>query len=164
MSWGVDRATGNVAQKAFRQSYGIKMGENYDRKLATVEDPVSYVIIGDGGAQINDLTVGTLAWPDICQGDCAVDVCSWADWSIPSETIFPPGDGSFFKDPNVAARFTRHLGGSNLGFLDGHVQWVNARALVTHFADKSWTGLEANGPTSDCGFYELYPDAGPTMW
>ncbi|MFB3880896.1 MAG: type II secretion system protein [Armatimonadota bacterium] len=164
MTWGAYQATGNVAQKAFRQSYGVQMTRNYELKLAAVDDPVTYVIIGDGGSQLVDLTVGTLAWPDICQADCGADVCSWADWSIPVQTIYPPGDGSFFKDPEVANRFTRHLGGSNVGFLDGHASWVNARQLVTHFADNTWAGLGTTGPTSDCGFYETYPDAGPTIW
>jgi prepilin-type processing-associated H-X9-DG protein len=32
-------------------------------------------------------------------------------------------NGSFLTNPDLRKPYTRHLGGINLGFLDGHVEW-----------------------------------------
>jgi prepilin-type processing-associated H-X9-DG protein len=37
----------------------------------------------------------------------------------------------------VQARFTRHLGGSNLGFADGHAAWWSAGRLKQAFKEQT---------------------------
>jgi len=36
---------------------------------------------------------------------------------------------------------TRHLGGSNLGFLDGHASWLAAQRILTMAKDKDLDGI-----------------------
>jgi prepilin-type processing-associated H-X9-DG protein len=36
---------------------------------------------------------------------------------------------------------TRHLGGSNLGFLDGHATWLAAQRILTMAKDKDLDGI-----------------------
>jgi len=53
-------------------------------------------------------------------------------------------------DPGYRAKYTRHLGGSNIGFADGHAAWWNAEAFVanTAYCPKD----EANGVCSPVVF------------
>ncbi len=37
-------------------------------------------------------------------------------------------------------QFTRHLGGSNIGWLDGHASWMSARAFVNACVEKGREG------------------------
>ena len=53
--------------------------------------------------------------------------CSWsADCSA--------GQGEYgimwLTDAGYRRKFTRHLGGSNIGFLDGHAKWYKAEAIL----------------------------------
>ena len=50
----------------------------------------------------------------------------------------------FWSDPSVRKNYTRHLGGSNLGFADGHAKWYAAEAMLA--------------PASDCQVYTPFDD------
>jgi len=106
---------------------------NYDRKLVTVEDPVSFVICGDGSWKANHdyMTIALAAYPGICQLSCSgiYNECDWMDWELCAEDageckdLYAPNNGAFLRDPGLLNPYTRHLGGVNLGFLDGHASW-----------------------------------------
>ncbi|MCJ7823209.1 MAG: hypothetical protein MUQ26_09080 [Armatimonadetes bacterium] len=70
---------------------------------------------------------------------------------------FWPTGGECFSDPDLARSRARHLGGVNLGFLDGHAAWASSRALIANVADGTWEGIPVDGPSSACGANELYP-------
>ncbi len=38
----------------------------------------------------------------------------------------------FWGDPSFRSGFTRHLGGINLGFADGHAAWINSEKLISN--------------------------------
>ena len=127
-------------------------------KLTTVQDTVSYPICGDGGAQIGDMGVGLSAYPDICNVECAGTLpwCDpWVDWEACTWAVdcglynFAPQNGSFYKNPELLKPYTRHLGGVNLGYLDGHASWINSRALINRVAEGE-VNLGSSGPNSLC--------------
>jgi prepilin-type processing-associated H-X9-DG protein len=67
---------------------------------------------------------------------------------------FPPEDLSKFQtDSTFREKFTRHLGGSNVGFADGHAQWYKADALtaVSPYTD------------ANCNPVDYQPDGQPLL-
>jgi prepilin-type N-terminal cleavage/methylation domain-containing protein/prepilin-type processing-associated H-X9-DG protein len=160
-----------VKNKSFVQSIAYD-GMGIEVKLASVQDATRYVICSDGGGLSDAGSPGTVAYPDLCCAECA-GVAWWA-WDWPSADC---PDGTYCPDcPPTKAPYlfmhqgmdwqktnTRHLGGSNLGFLDGHASWFNAQAIMTMARDK-----EIGGITEFCGggSRELFinnPDCGPTV-
>jgi prepilin-type N-terminal cleavage/methylation domain-containing protein/prepilin-type processing-associated H-X9-DG protein len=165
-------AYGDVANKAFAESIAIVL--HSELKMAAVEDAASFVICGDGGARVTDQNVGTAAYPDLCELECANSVCSIVDWELCADGtvgsaadcglyIHAPNNGLFLKDPNRRKAYSRHLGGVNLGFLDGHAAWVASETLITRVAGGELSGLGSWGPTSTCGFPEDNPGV-PTLY
>ena len=163
--WGTGTTGGG---SPFIQSIGT--ATDYGLRLASVDDTVSYFIVGDAGAQTAQLTgIGIAAYPDICALECGNEVCGWADWDYCTWAAdcglydIAPTDGSFLTNPELRKPRARHLGGVNCGFLDGHAQWIASEQLVTKVRDGEIQGLSQWGPTSDCGFSDANPGV-PTIW
>jgi len=81
-----------------------------------------------------------VAFPDACRTGCgpaepAAGCCS-ADWVNCSDTKACGPDWTmkkkFFDNAEWGKPFTRHLGGSNIGFMDGHAAWMAAGAIVAN--------------------------------
>ncbi len=135
--------TGQAVNKAFIQSYSVTAA-NYmgnfssDLKLASVEDPVKYVVVADGGSQTEMTSVQTMAFPDVCAAGCSIVVC-WEDPDYNAEAEFPYLPDEVKSDMQQMKAYARHLGGSNVGFLDGHARWHSVGDIL------------ANGPRGVCG-------------
>ncbi len=163
---------------AFVQSIATNAIANRDRDLRYISNPEVYVIVADGGAQLETFSTGTLAYPDLCALECGNSVCGWADWELCTWAAYcglynmAPNDGSFLPQLGLYRRlvgaslrspYARHHRGVNLGFLDGHAQWVNSEWLIWQSptaADPqrgTLRGYSNWGPTSDCGFSQLFP-------
>ncbi len=78
-------------------------------------------------------------------------------------------DASFLKNTELSRQYTRHFGGVNVGFLDGHAAWWHAERMRAALRDGEMTGLTTNWPpVSNCTlgwgsgetFGEAYPDVG----
>jgi len=112
-------------------------GQNYlmnrDKKLVAVPDPVQYVIVRE---DFSNHRLGQLAYPDICTIECP---CCWcvgmycvgdeegcASWHASLEEL---------KDKTLLNKYTRHLGGVNIGYLDGHAAWTQSQALIAKHAE-----------------------------
>ncbi len=155
--------------KAFRQGIGCNGGAawspNWDLSLSSVPDPADFVVASDAGWKANGdfLHLANAAYPDICALGCATPAfCGAVDWetcpeesdNCPGVFLFAPSDGSFLLDPNLRKPYSRHLGGVNLGFLDGHAAWWASEKLVSTYAEKAKDGsskpmgLAMSGPTS----------------
>lgn len=150
-------------------------------KLAAVEDTVSYVICMDAGWIADDASVGMLAYPDICQLECGNpiiytcwewgseseppgwDVMSTADCCGDAYVYYAPFNGAFLASVELRKPYARHLGGSNLGFLDGHASWIASERILNMKKENELAGVDAWGPTSDCGFGDSYPGV-PTIY
>jgi prepilin-type processing-associated H-X9-DG protein len=69
------------------------------------------------------------------------------DWSDCAEDLAPGCEPIYaypamLTDPNLRRQYTRHLGGVNLGFLDGHAAWWNSEALLAEVAEETAEGAE----------------------
>jgi prepilin-type processing-associated H-X9-DG protein len=143
-TWG---QTGDAAHKAFVQTIGTNEQVLYDKKLVEFENVVSTPIVGDAGFNRNFFSVATLAYPDVCCAECAgIAPFQWG-WGGQAAGLNPCPDGSGCPECyachaintwwssggyDVAARkaSTRHLGGVNVGWLDGHASWVDSQRLI----------------------------------
>jgi prepilin-type processing-associated H-X9-DG protein len=167
-SWGSQL---DAANKAFVLSIAINYNEYQYIKMAAVQDAASYVICSDGGSWPDLLSPGLVAYPDVCALECG-NCAGWCDWEActgwaaegcdPTAFIAPSYkngygevDGSYLLDVALRKPFARHLGGVNIGFLDGHASWWNSETFLTKWADEAKPGdtalgLFAWGPTSWC--------------
>ena len=53
-----------------------------------------------------------------------------------------------FTDDDVFAQATRHLGGVNIGWLDGHASWEHSRRLLGRYTDGELEGVSHWCPSS----------------
>ncbi|HUW09152.1 MAG TPA: type II secretion system protein [Anaerolineae bacterium] len=172
-----DRDPRGSTLKAFVSSLGCnEWGDNRDKKLVEIDDPVRYIICGPGTPEVG-MRPGKTAYPDICALECAY--CSvnegdelW-DWSDCVEDLAPGCEPIFaypamVTDPSLRKPYARHLGGVNLGFLDGHASWWNSERLLAECAEErsvnpmglSWNYSPA---ASWCVNTGNYPGT-PTLW
>jgi len=147
----------NGANKAFAQSIGLCL--NYGLKLVSVQDPVSFAVCGDAGGAMELWSPQLTAFPDWCRLVCSS--CA-GDWEAdPESQENHKADYHAFTDPGLRSKFTRHLGGSNLGFLDGHASWMNSEKILDECGTplnpgnlkiRGWdsVGKGAVYPASDC--------------
>jgi prepilin-type processing-associated H-X9-DG protein len=159
-----------TAQKAFVASIGTNYGVTDGRglhtgaKLAAVEDPVKYVACADCGVVDYVGEVTKLAYPELCCVECSWFLTSEADRAADPDW-YVPGCVEYHASPDWAAdparkkMSTRHLGGVNVGFLDGHASWINSTALLNRYLedDIDGVGTQCIGFTREmasayCGF------------
>ena len=168
----MDPVAGLEMAKVFEQSVATN-ADARGLKMAAVQDPVSYWICGDGGVSTASVGVGNAAYPDICCLEC-----SGVGWSADWETLLAdgetpscvylhaPNDGAFITDPELRKPYARHLGGVNVGFLDGHAGWMSSQMFINKYADGELVGLSPWGPGS--GALVASPDCCgqvmPTLW
>ena len=177
-TWG---AAEGGAHKVFMHSIAVNGEALREKKLAAVDDPVSWVACGDGGSFSEYLTPGLLAYPDLCNPECGNCSCSaWIEDCAESIQAGCPEvwdcfvqwhtSSTMLRDQTLMKKGTRHLGGSNIGFLDGHAAWWNADRFLDTWAEEAKEkgggltamGLEAWGPYSWCGIADIEPDQ-PTL-
>jgi prepilin-type N-terminal cleavage/methylation domain-containing protein/prepilin-type processing-associated H-X9-DG protein len=173
----LDNTAGVFTDKGFVQSIGT-VADNREVKLAAVEDPVTYYICGDAGVQTANYGIGTAAYPEICCLECSNPECaqSGQDWEAASAAeccgeltcpqLHAPADGAYLADPELRKPFSRHLGGVNGGYLDGHARWMPSQSLVNAYRDHEIDGLDNWGPNSTCDggyFPATYPGV-PTLF
>jgi prepilin-type N-terminal cleavage/methylation domain-containing protein/prepilin-type processing-associated H-X9-DG protein len=186
----LDQAWGATeVNKAFKQSIGLNGYSTIEMKLVEVQDPVNFIIAGDCGQWSEAMSCpGIVAFPDLCCAECGnwwgsgwVEDCydsiqagcpdvitCYETWHASREML---------RDQSLLTRGTRHLGGTNMGFLDGHAAWWNSQRFLDKWADEAremgagWPsgimGLDAwgryswvGGPT---GCYDCWPAEEPTL-
>jgi prepilin-type processing-associated H-X9-DG protein len=111
------------------------------------------------------MTPGNTAYPDVCALDCAmcdaIQYDDWWDWEDCAEWVEPGckpvfGYPEMIADPSLRNPFARHLGGVNLGFLDGHAAWWHSERLLAKISEgrgDDMMGLsyaQWSGPASWC--------------
>jgi len=147
-------------EKAFVSSIGCNEwsgfgpGGNVDKKIVEIDDPVRYVICGDHGIEPGHMWPGNTAYPDLCCMECA-----YCDM-MPTGTLWDEGGGGenwdwsdcaydlapgcvpifaypdMITDPDLRRPYARHLGGVNLGFVDGHAAWWHSERLLAEVAEE----------------------------
>ncbi len=117
---------------AFVQS--IATTNNYGLADSAMEDPAEFVVCGDGGAQTDTFMASLLAFPEVCFSDCGgISGCCSAtcdDGAACGVATDLKTSGAWWNDPTTRKSSTRHMGGSNLGFADGHAKWWSAESII----------------------------------
>jgi len=128
------QACGSQESGAFEQSIGVSGYSSKELKTSQIEDPSWYVVCGDCGVG-EEYLPGNYAFADACRVDCG---CSggWVNCSD-TQSCSPGYPLMLYTDPTSGKRFTRHMGGSNLGFADGHAAWFDANAIIAQ-SPRSW--------------------------
>jgi prepilin-type N-terminal cleavage/methylation domain-containing protein/prepilin-type processing-associated H-X9-DG protein len=103
----------------------------------SIQDPAKYVAVSDNGASPYPWNLQTAMFPDyaicgICTCDGAVIgfCCSDDGSTSPCAALTDDEKVQFLTDANFRKTLTRHMGGSNLGFVDGHAKWYPAEAIL----------------------------------
>jgi prepilin-type processing-associated H-X9-DG protein len=120
--------------------------------MVEVGDAARWPVCSDGGALTRASSVGTIAYPDICCAECSgINYYFWDAWPPPldcgilSEACGPcravHAGPEFWSDESIRKGATRHLGGVNVGFLDGHAQWINSQRLCSMVGDGEIVGI-----------------------
>jgi len=178
-------SSGPSAYGAFGHSIGIQyayLGSWWDLrpalKLGHVDDTASYVIVVEAGVLSFQPNAWHLAaYPDLCCTACAGIAPFASGWPVVEggRTVCPDGtycpecwalhaSYEWAKDPGAQSASARHLGGSNLGFLDGHARWMPAHRILTMGRDGELTGLALwCEPTTYEGHRQLCGEPSPEM-
>jgi prepilin-type processing-associated H-X9-DG protein len=147
------------APGAFVQTIGQAMGhtgyESLGLNPGTVQDPSWFAVFADAGVLVDLWSPVLTAYPEICRL-----VCFWcpANWDNCPDSRTCGADGNqyakYFTDVTKRKPYARHLGGSNIGFLDGHAKWMSAEAILDAAGTMKKPGqLQGMGPvfpSSDC--------------
>jgi len=155
--------SGWYSEGIFVQSITVNQNANRGLKLVSVDDPVRFIICGDSSLESGTMNVGNVAYPDICQLGCAycsvIEDGEYWDWSDCAEDLEPGCEPLYaypamLTDPDLRKPYARHLGGVNLGFLDGHAAWWNSQAIVAEVAS-----LHREGDPMPLGIGPMYPNS-----
>ncbi len=155
--WGGD-CTDTVAQDNLRASGSgafapsINVSQQRGLKMATVQDPVRFVVVGEGSWPIGDPV--SLAYPDamaMCGANPgSIDCCggNWVDWTNCEWSVECGAAHDLnYSDAEIRKTFgrARHLGGVNVGFADGHAAWFNSEVILSQYApddpNRAWIML-----------------------
>jgi prepilin-type N-terminal cleavage/methylation domain-containing protein/prepilin-type processing-associated H-X9-DG protein len=149
---------------AFVQSIGYN-GTAIEYSTSQIENPSSFVVCQDAGGVSDAGSPGLAAYPDICCAECS-GYEKWGGWPPATDCGIGSSDCgacwnlhanlTFFKDPKKELAATRHMGGSNLGFADGHAQWMPARQILAKYGEKTLTGVQQYCPNSSREGYIQY--------
>jgi prepilin-type N-terminal cleavage/methylation domain-containing protein/prepilin-type processing-associated H-X9-DG protein len=138
--------SGDGGPGAFTNS--LNVGDKREVKTSEMNDSSRYVIAGEAsmGGTITDPL--SLAYPDLyrmCGANPGSVACcngSYADWANCSWTRDCGAEpGLNYADTEVRKKhaFPRHMGGSNVGFADGHAKWFNSEDILNNYApDQSY--------------------------
>ena len=103
--------------------YGARETSLAGKKLSTVDDASRYIAFGERGYKTDWTTIEHIAYPDVCRADkyamyhsCNNEAPGWIE--------------EYWSDPSTRKQYTRHLGGDNIAFLDGHAAWWAADAMI----------------------------------
>ncbi len=112
----------------FGGSIGVTETNNSGLKTAQINDPVKFLVCGD--SQVPQMgNPCRVAWDVCCEwsGGCA----DWVNCSFSQQCGIDSAHlKQFWTDSTYRSRYTRHLGGGNYGFADGHAAWWNANAFL----------------------------------
>ena len=176
-AWG-----GDIGEKPFVQSIGLNGYALIEQKLSAVQDPVNFIVVADNGAWSEAMAPGHVAYPDLCNAECGNCWCSsWIEDCASSIQSGCPDVWDCFTtyhtssdmlwDRTLMKKGSRHLGGSNIGFADGHAAWWSSDRFLDTWAERAkenggWPeamGLSAWGPMSWCCGVCLIPIGEPCL-
>ncbi|MFB3881768.1 MAG: DUF1559 domain-containing protein [Armatimonadota bacterium] len=130
-------------------TYGYNgLVDNYNMKLAQMNQPANWLAVVEDSTYRQAWNIFNIAYPDICMLGCATasPPCFGpnADWeNCPDTVVCGAGDPRYGSDASYRNRtLSRHMGGVNIGFMDGHVKWMNSEALMRATRDQRSNGQD----------------------
>jgi prepilin-type N-terminal cleavage/methylation domain-containing protein/prepilin-type processing-associated H-X9-DG protein len=163
-AWMTAEAYGEAA-KSFAQSIGLNQNYNEELKLAEVQDPVSFVLCGDGGTMVDELSSpGNIAYPDICCAECSgYTYSAWGGWPPALDCGIMDSECGVCREIHKGLEWwadtasqkaaARHLGGVNIGFLDGHAAWWDSGRVIAAGYEGELEGIEPRCPSGSVALY-----------
>jgi len=126
--------------------------------MAGINDPVVKPVCMDAGVITDWLEIGISAWPDICNIECNNCGCGGGDPSSsdPCEAAHADGSGNLLTDPTARKQYTRHLGGVNVGYADGHASWILSDSLLAKYKEGEVEMHGMWGPPGWCGGFDSH--------
>ncbi len=140
----------------------------YGLSTSRVNDPARYLAVAETGPGIDLWCTENVAYPDLCKLGCATAnqdypdcISSMADWENCAWTQdCGAGDPRIGDDLTYRKPWARHMGGVNVGFMDGHAKWMASEAVLKGAPDWRWfvpaarkpdpTALPIEGPVGLC--------------
>jgi len=164
------------AHKAFVQSIGYEEG-NRDLKMVQVQDPAHFPVVADAGTIVDSSSSpGVLAYPDICCAECSGFMfIAWGGYSDETQSCYQNqmqdcpecrtlhATLQWAQNPDRMKATARHLGGNNIGFLDGHASWFAAERILVMHREEDLEGTEWWCFTSVDDYRENCGEPDPTM-
>jgi prepilin-type N-terminal cleavage/methylation domain-containing protein/prepilin-type processing-associated H-X9-DG protein len=134
-------SSGNASTGAFVQNIGLP--DARETSTSQMGDPTKFFVCADVGTTRMVWAATQIAYPDVCAMYCATCSPNYGCYGEPSAD-FP--DCLCTNHPEVVydvqARKTygraRHMGGSNVGFADGHAKWFSSEAILSGSTDNRW--------------------------
>jgi len=134
----------------FTATVGAAIASLGGRPVAEVESPEHHVMWADSSRFW--LSLGSVLYANICRVDCA-DLKGRADWyNCPWSQACGAG-GDFPTDARAQRAATRHEGGSNLAFVDGHAAWLSVPEMIAAYKDRRLLGVEPAPPAESRPWY-----------
>jgi len=137
--WGGDvtdsiaQQVGYVVPEEHPGAFAAEIGTSEllrDQSDSQIGDPARCVAVADGTSWGVRFVSPAQILYQICHLSCGAD---WTMCPSVSACSYPQSEISrFVTDSTFRAQFTRHLGGSNLGFADGHAEWMSAGEVLAH--------------------------------
>jgi len=129
----IQQITGGWTGKSFVQTIGTNESHLRYVKMVAVSEPAALLVVADAGSDMTKMSIAGTAYPDVCNMGCTYPGCCVEEGDSPA---YGPND--ILTDPDARKQYARHLGGINLGFADGHAQWMNSAAFVAACVDSAY--------------------------
>jgi prepilin-type N-terminal cleavage/methylation domain-containing protein/prepilin-type processing-associated H-X9-DG protein len=115
----------------------------YDVKTSALGNFSAVPVAADGALACSWLSIVNIAYPEICCAECSgLQAASWGwpNYDCPNGAWCPDcfalhATPIWANNPDMKRNSTRHLGGNNVAFADGHAQWFLAGNFLA-MADK----------------------------
>jgi len=105
-------------------------------KLASVEETTKFGIVWEfSNAGTGIRFAENAVYPETCRIRWGYNDAYGCGGCEPSCSYEAGADEAFWNDPTQGVKYTRHLGGNNIGFLDGHAAWWPARSIYEAFGN-----------------------------
>jgi prepilin-type N-terminal cleavage/methylation domain-containing protein/prepilin-type processing-associated H-X9-DG protein len=104
-----------------------------EKKLSAIDDPAKTLIIAEKGIDGYFDSVVQIAYPEICRviwGRVVRNPSNCGGNGGDTEPVTADQIANFWHDASWRNQYTRHMGGNNLGFADGHAAWMAADAMI----------------------------------
>jgi prepilin-type N-terminal cleavage/methylation domain-containing protein/prepilin-type processing-associated H-X9-DG protein len=165
--WGGSLTDSFVENSKWNSSFGgfiqnIGTGESlWDGvRIAQIQDATRVVVAADVGyTGFSFLSPWTVVFPDVCYAICGSEEDGCCNGSGANQVPASEKHKIWEGGPE-GAKYTRHMGGSNLGFADGHAKWYPVGAI------KASVPMGKNGARFQEGSGDLVfqPSPGAGCW